>query len=90
MTGRTPRKAPKEPKWNKTYADKYGQSRYHQKWNEKNTDRQEDQKPPSLETGLNEDDTPRTEVNKDASSHSCEDNTKDTSIKEMQLTDPFC
>ena len=41
MTGRTPRKTPKEPKWNKTHADKYGQSHYHQKWNEKNTDRQE-------------------------------------------------
>ena len=31
MTSRTPRETPKEPKWNKTDADKYGQSRYHQK-----------------------------------------------------------
>ena len=29
MTSGTPRKTPKEPKWNKTHADKYGQSHYH-------------------------------------------------------------
>ena len=29
MTSGTPQKTPKEPKWNKTHADKYGQSRYH-------------------------------------------------------------
>ena len=44
MTSGTPQKTPKEPKWNKTYADKYGQGRYHQKWNEKNTDRQGNRK----------------------------------------------
>ena len=30
----------KEPKQNKTYMDKHGQSSHHQKRNEKNTDRQ--------------------------------------------------
>ena len=44
MTSRTPRKTPKEPEWNETDADKYGQSRYHQKWNEKNTDHQGNRK----------------------------------------------
>ena len=44
MTSRTPRKTPKEPKWNETNADKYGQSCYHHKWNEKNTDHQGNQK----------------------------------------------
>ena len=39
-TSGTPQKTPKEPKWNKTYAHKYGQSCYHQKWNEKNANRQ--------------------------------------------------
>ena len=34
----TPQKTPKEPKWNKTYADKHGQSSYHQKWYEKDND----------------------------------------------------
>ena len=29
MTCGTPQKTPKEPKWNKTYADKHGQGRYH-------------------------------------------------------------
>ena len=44
MTSRAPRKTPKEPKWNETDADKYGQSCYHQKWNEKYTDRQGNRK----------------------------------------------
>ena len=43
-TSGTPRKTPKESKWNKTYADKYGQSCYHQKWNEKNTNCQGNRK----------------------------------------------
>ena len=29
MTSGTPQNTPKEPKWNKTHAYKYGQSRYH-------------------------------------------------------------
>ena len=44
VTSGTPQKTPKEPKWNKTYADKYGQSCYHQKWNEKNTNHQGNRK----------------------------------------------
>ena len=43
-TGGTPRKTPKEPKQNKTCSDKHGQSCYHQKWNEKNTNHQGNQK----------------------------------------------
>ena len=50
----------------------------------------ETEKQPLLETNLNKDNTPRTEISKDTSSNSCEDNPKDTSIKEMQSTDPFC
>ena len=50
----------------------------------------ETKKQPPLETNLNKDNTPRTEVSKDTTSNSCEDNPKDTSIKEMQSTDPFC
>ena len=44
MTSRTPRETPKEPKQNKTYTDKHGQSCYHQKWNKKNTNSQGTQK----------------------------------------------
>ena len=40
VTSGTSQKTPKEPKWNKTYADKCGQSYYHQKWNKKNTGHQ--------------------------------------------------
>ena len=87
VTSGTPQKTPQEPKQNKTCAGKHGQSRYHQKWNEKNTNRQGNQK--TTTTG-NKDNAPRTMVSKETTSNSCEDNPKDTSIKEMQSTDPFC
>ena len=44
MTSRTSQETPKEPKRNKTYTDKQCQNSYHQKWNDKNTDRQGNQK----------------------------------------------
>ena len=50
----------------------------------------ETKKQPPLETNLNKDNTPRTEDSKDTTISSCEDNPKNTSIKEMQSTDPFC
>ena len=50
----------------------------------------ETEKQPPLDTNLNKYNIPRTEVSKDTTSNSCEDNPKDTSIKEMQSTDPFC
>ena len=50
----------------------------------------ETEKQPPLETNLNKDETTRTAVSREATNNSCEDNPKDTSIREMQLTDPFC
>ena len=50
----------------------------------------ETEKQPPLKTNLNKDNTPRTEDSKDMTSNSCKDTPKDTSIKEMQSTDPFC
>ena len=50
----------------------------------------ETEKQPPLETILNKDKTQKTVVSKEATNNSCEDNPKDTSIKEMQSTDPFC
>ena len=50
----------------------------------------ETEKQPPLETNLNKDNTPRTVISKETRNNSCEDNPKDTSIKEMQSTDPFC
>ena len=47
-------------------------------------------KQPPLEMNLNKDNTPKTAVSKETTSNSCENNPKDTSIKEMQSTDPFC
>ena len=62
--------------------------------NDNNTPRtevsKETEKQPSLRMDLNKNNTPRTEVSKETTSNSCEDNPKDTSIKEMQSTDPFC
>ena len=52
VTSGTPRKTPKEPKQNKTYSDKHGQSSYHQKRKEKNTDRQGNQKTATYGTNL--------------------------------------
>ena len=39
---------------------------------------------------MDTDNTPRTEVSKETTSNNCKDNSRDTSIKEMQSTDPFC
>ena len=50
----------------------------------------ETEKQPPLETILNKDETPKTVVSKETTNNSCEDNPKNTSIKEMQSTDPFC
>ena len=50
----------------------------------------ETEKQPPLEINLNKDNIPETAVSKETTSNSCENNPKDTSIKEMQLTDPFC
>ena len=38
---------------------------------------------------LDTDNTPRTEVSKETTSNNCEDNSRDTSVKGMQSTDPF-
>ena len=43
-----------------------------------------------LRMGINTDNTPRTEVSKETTSSNSEDNSRDTSVKEMQSTDPFC
>ena len=43
-----------------------------------------------LRTDINTDNNPRTEVSKETASNNCEENSRDTSVKEMQSTDPFC
>ena len=43
-----------------------------------------------LEVNINKDNTSETVVSKETTGNSCENNPKDTSIKEMQSTDPFC
>ena len=90
MTSRTSQETPKELKWSKTYTDKHGQSSYHQKRNEKNTERQGNQKATTTGNNLRQDKTSKTMISKETTNNSCEDNPKDTSIKEMQSTDPFC
>ena len=45
---------------------------------------------PPLRMDINTDNTPRTEVSKETTSSNSEDNSRDTSVKEMQSTDPFC
>ena len=48
------------------------------------------EKQPPLRKDINTDNIPRTEVSKETTSNNCEDNSKDTSVKEMQSMDPFC
>ena len=45
---------------------------------------------PPLRMDINTDNTPRTEVSKETTSNNSEDNSRDTSVKEMQSMDPFC
>ena len=48
------------------------------------------EKQSTLRMDINTGNTPRTEVSKETTSNDCEDNSRDTSVKEMQSTDPFC
>ena len=48
------------------------------------------EKQPPLRMDINTDNTPRTEVSKETASNNCEENSRDTSVKEMQSMDPFC
>ena len=50
----------------------------------------ETKKPKPLEPILNRGETSKTTINNETTNNSCENNPKDTSIKEMQSTDPFC
>ena len=45
---------------------------------------------PPLRMDINTDNTPRTEVSKETTSNNSENNSRDTSVKEMQSMDPFC
>ena len=48
-----------------------------------------DEQPPS-KMDINTDNTPRTEVSKETMHNDSKDNSRDTSVKEMQSMDPFC
>ena len=47
-------------------------------------------KQPPLRRDINTDNTPRAEVSKETASNNYEENSRDTSVKEIQSTDPFC
>ena len=53
------------------------------------TDKETEKQPPP-EINLNKDNTPELTVSKETTNNNCEDKPKDTSIKKMQSTDPFC
>ena len=50
----------------------------------------ETEKPKPPEPILDKGETSETMINHETTNNSCEDNPKDTLIKEMQSTDPFC
>ena len=45
---------------------------------------------PPLRMDINADNTPRTEVSKETTNNNSEDNSRNTSVKEIQSMDPFC
>ena len=90
MTSRTPRKTPKEPKWNKTCTDNMVKAFTTRSGMRKTQTAKETKKQPPLEINSNKDNTPGTVISKETTNNNCEDKPKDTSIKEMQSTDPFC
>ena len=47
-------------------------------------------KQPPLRMDINTDNTPRTEVSKETANNNCKEDSRNTSLKEMQSTDPFC
>ena len=48
------------------------------------------EKQPPLRMDINTDNAPRTEVSKETASNNYEENSRDTSVKEIQSMDPFC
>ena len=48
------------------------------------------EKPQPMEPILDKGETSKMMINNETTSNNCENNPKDTSIKEMQLTNPFC
>ena len=50
----------------------------------------ETEKTQAMEQILDKDETSETTTNNETSSNNCKDNPKNTSLKEMQSTDPFC
>ena len=80
MTSGTPQKTSKELKGNKTLPDKHGQAVTTRSGMKKTPTDKETEKPQPMEPILDNKTT----------SNNCKDNPKDTSIKEMQSTDPFC
>ena len=45
---------------------------------------------PPLRMDINTDNAPRTKVSKETTNNNSEDNSRDTSVNEMQSMDPFC
>ena len=76
----TPRKTPEEPKQNKTHLINMVKAVTTRSGTRKTPTDKETEKPQPMEPILDSDTT----------SNNCENNPKDTSIKEMQSTDPFC
>ena len=89
MTCGTSQKTPKEPKWNKTHADKHGQSCTTRNGTRNTTLVEGTEEQPPSKMDINTDNTPRTEVSKKTMDNDSKDNSRDTSVKEMQSTDSF-
>ena len=90
MTSGTPQKTPKEPNGTKPMLINMVKAVSTRSRMRKTPTIEGTKKQPPLRRDINTDNTPRTEVSKETTSNNCEDNSKDTSVKEMQSTNPFC
>ena len=90
MTCGTPQKTPKEPKWTKPMLINMVKAITTRSGMRKTTLVEGTKEQPPLKMDINTDNTPRTEVSKETTSSNSKDNSRGTSVKEMQSTDPFC
>ena len=84
-TSGTSQKTPKEPKWNKPVLINMVRAITTRSGMRKTPTVEGTKKQPPLRRDINTDNTQRTEVSKETTSNTCEDNSKDTSIKEWTL-----
>ena len=89
-TSRTPQETPKEPNRNKATLINMVKAVTTRSGMRKTPIVKETKKTTTTGNDLRQSETSKTMISNETTNDSCENNPKDTSIKEMQSTDPFC